>query len=96
VIPEAAVEAAAKAIYDEGAKVHSWGERHNALARAALEAAAPHMLAEAWAAGHRTCRLDPDSIGFSPYRVGSGREPQPGDGPDYHAEHAAWEARKDK
>jgi len=65
-------------------------------ARAALEAAAPHMLAEAWEAWHRTCRLDPGSIEFNPYRARTDREPEPGDGPDYHAEHAAWEARQNK
>ena len=25
-----------------------------------------------------------------------GREPQPGDGPDYHAEHAAWRGRAER
>lgn len=28
--------------------------------------------------------------------TGIDREPQPGDGPDYHAEHAAWAARQEK
>lgn len=26
--------------------------------------------------------------------IGSDREPQPSDGPDYHAEHAAWVERR--
>jgi hypothetical protein len=60
VIPESAVEAAAKAVfltgYPEGCGV-SWDPTSNAAwlvmrdIRTALEAAAPHMLAKAWDEG---------------------------------------------
>lgn len=54
-IPDAAVEAAARALsqpapYDFESYPQHWMER----ARIALEAAAPHMLAQAWAAGHES------------------------------------------
>ena len=74
VIPEAAVEAAAGAAFQfmedqpwEAASPEETDFFRDA-ARKGLEAAAPHMLAEAWEAGHRTCRLDPGSIKYNPYR----------------------------
>ena len=47
-ISDEAVEAAATAAQHEYAKIHGRGERWEAIARAALEAAAPLIAAEAW------------------------------------------------
>jgi hypothetical protein len=68
VIPDEAVEAAARAQYgndvlswDDGEAAPEWEceddslqEMYRAAARIALEAAAPHLMAEAWAEGHES------------------------------------------
>jgi hypothetical protein len=46
-IPEEAIEAARAAIRKESMKIHGWGESENAIARAAAEAAAPFIRAQA-------------------------------------------------
>lgn len=58
-IPAEAVEAAVQAIYEHanlgapwGDAAPDWREAYRASVLAGLEAAAPHMLAEAWQAGH--------------------------------------------
>lgn len=65
VIHEAAVEAAAKGIYRYQTGGMDWDSRSDVLkqtvrgnARAALEAAAPHMLAGAWEQGFRACNME--------------------------------------
>jgi len=62
VIPDSAVEAAARAFWEDGTN-HSWadedsGVRGECLAsmRTALEAAAPHLMAEAWESGWANAR----------------------------------------
>ena len=65
-IPEAAVEAAGQAL--RGA--FDWGVADfDKQARAALEAAAPHMLAEAWDDGHSAGIDHADGLdgGSNPY-----------------------------
>ena len=63
-IPEAAVEAATDALQQFALiKDRDGLQAWDAYARAALEAAAPHMLAEAWARGNRAARGRPN-----PYR----------------------------
>jgi len=54
VIPDEAVEAAADAMAPVVKKLEAL-----ILARAALEAAAPHMLAEAWQKGRSAGQMDP-------------------------------------
>lgn len=46
-IPQEAIEAAKAAIRKESMKIHGWGESENAVTRAALEAAAPFLRAQA-------------------------------------------------
>lgn len=54
----------------------------------------------AWEGAHiDTRRVEMDDMrvaleAAAPYMLGADIEPKPSDGPDYHAEHAAWEARK--
>ena len=68
VIPEAAVEAALGAFYQGAAAVHP---HDRASMRAALGAAVPHMLAEAWDDGAETMERStwPDGdMPENPYR----------------------------
>ena len=73
-IPQEAIEAARAAIRKESMKIHGWGESENAVARAALEAAAPFLRAQALeeAADEFHSRL-PDGTGngraYNSYRV---------------------------
>lgn len=68
-IPEAAVEAAAMAIYE----ANGFGESGYELddyrpdARAAVSAAAPHLMAAAWLEGRNS---DPDKFVANPYWAG--------------------------
>jgi hypothetical protein len=57
VIPDVAVEAAARAIAAQDMRGYDW-ESFIPDAKAALEAAAPHMLAEAWDLGHVAAAVD--------------------------------------
>ena len=68
-IPDAAVEAAARQMaLDSNGQFHWTIYQHRA--RAALEAAAPHMLAQAWEAGGRaaTGTYDTGYPAHNPYR----------------------------
>jgi flagellar biosynthesis/type III secretory pathway protein FliH len=74
VIPEAAVEAAARSLNDAfpqmWEKMPEWArEEERKTARAALEAAAPYMLAEAWDDGHSAGVDHADGLdgGSNPY-----------------------------
>jgi hypothetical protein len=74
VIPEAAVEAAAKAMaFSDHNDTEAWTAYKND-ARAALEAAAPHLIqaakAEAWDEGYRGCyeRYMYEPVPDNPYR----------------------------
>jgi hypothetical protein len=62
VIPAEAVEAAHEQLDAMGSYVP------RKYLAAALEAAAPHMLAEAWAEGHSVGRTDEWSLEPNPYR----------------------------
>lgn len=62
-IPDEAVAAAMNALIDEAYRVVRWDE-----IRKALEAAAPHMLAEAWDEGRRGGLLFPQRFD-NPYRT---------------------------
>lgn len=63
-IPEAAVEAAARGVHSAlgfGAWDDRFAEVYFRAARAALEAAEPYMLAEGWDEGYEACSRDEEN-----------------------------------
>lgn len=81
-IPDAAVEAAAKQLFAQDSGEAAWGEVREAIRNhyrgevmSVLEAAAPHMLSEAWNEGKAATFADPVGIAFgdvtNPYAEGA-------------------------
>jgi len=73
VIPDAAVEAAARAVFEQQYEPEEWKlvvwqtrQRHLDDARLALDAAAPHLMAQAWDEGKDVRRCD--GVPPNPYR----------------------------
>ena len=80
-IPDAAVEAAALAALERDSGFENWllvtaEVRTNYLdeARTILEAAAPHLMAEAWEEGHSAGRRDEYCLDPNPYRAAGAGE----------------------
>jgi hypothetical protein len=74
VIPEAAVEAGARALAARNRRPEEW-QWYLSEARSALEAAAPHLMAEAWDEGNIAGIFDlpsEDHATPNPYRSGFG------------------------